>query len=441
MKIYNKLLEYCILPLGDFVLQAPLMKELRQWRRIQYMNRQELQEYQQKNLHKLLKHAVEKNEYYKSLSIENSSDSSVFLNRFPLLNKELIRKNIDKMISGPKKNLVKEVSSGSSGIQGTVYMSKKEEAVIRAIQLLWWEWAGYKIGNRTLQTGITIERNLIKKIKDLLFRVKYFHAFDLSEERVYHFFKGIRSTNWHICGYASSLYVIARIIKEQKLSVPQVQSIISLGDKLFDPYRKMIEEVFKCRVQDTYGCSEGLMIAAQCEAGNYHIMSPHVYLEILDDQDKEVKENEMGRVVVTRLDAFTMPLIRYELGDLAIKAKQDTCCACGRSLPFLGKIIGRNTDIIKTRSGKNLIVFFFIGIFEHYQQIKQFKVIQENMDHIIIEYIPDSDCTDAIIEEIRNKILLHSDNELNITFRKTTFIAPTASGKPQIIDTKIQNIP
>ena len=66
----------------------------------------------------------------------------------------------------------------------------------------------------------------------------------------------------------------------------------------------MIENQFQTNVYDTYGTAEGLIIASQCEHKKYHIFSPHVYVELLDENGKEVVDGEIGNVVVTCLDNF-----------------------------------------------------------------------------------------------------------------------------------------
>ena len=76
-------------------------------------------------------------------------------------------------------------------------------------------------------------------------------------------------------------------------------------------------------IAEVYGTTEGFMIAGLCENGNHHILTPHVYLELLDKDGNEVAPGELGYVVVTRLDAFSFPLIRYYLGDLAIKETEE----------------------------------------------------------------------------------------------------------------------
>jgi phenylacetate-CoA ligase len=160
----------------------------------------------------------------------------------------------------------------------------------------------------------------------------------------------------------------------------------------------------------------------------------------LDDHGNEVKDGEIGHVVVTRLDAFAMPLIRYRLGDLAIKETEDVKCECGKPFPILRLIVGRDTDLVETPTGKKLIVHFFTGIMEHRTEIIQFRIVQEQADQFVLEYIPESevlkleDTLLGILAEMEQK----AGEKLNIVFKKVNQILPTPSGKPQIISTTLK---
>ena len=100
-------------------------------------------------------------------------------------------------------------------------------------------------------------------------------------------------------------------------------------------------------------------------------------------------------------------------------------------------MVGRETDIVKTKSGNFLIVHFFTGIFEFYPSIKQFCIIQRDYEGIEVEYIPESYFRLEDLEDIRGKILAHLDEPFNIKFIKVDNIPPTASGKPQIVISKL----
>ena len=186
---------------------------------------------------------------------------------------------------------------------------------------------------------------------------------------------------------------------------------------------------------DTYGGAEGLMIAGECSEHKYHILSSHVHIEILDEFGNTVPDGDLGEVTVTSLDNFLMPLIRYKIGDLAIKSKKIGRCKCGRSLPIIDKIIGRDTDILFTPKLKVLVVHFFTGIFEHFPEIRQFQVSQlEKGGKINIKYIKGTNFSKVILDKVKDKLYDRAKIEkFPLEFYDVTEIEPSQSGKPQII--------
>src|SRR6185436_9202776 len=104
------------------------------------------------------------------------------------------------------------------------------------------------------------------------------------------------------------------------------------------------------RVIDNYGVTETGYIAFECPAGGgYHVCSESVLVELLDDDGNDVPEGEPGRVVLTSFYNFAMPLIRYAVGDLAVAAHGP--CPCGRTLPRLATILGRQRNIFTFPDG------------------------------------------------------------------------------------------
>ncbi|MBX2963384.1 MAG: phenylacetate--CoA ligase family protein [Cyclobacteriaceae bacterium] len=432
MSTYTSLLENIILPLGDFILGTKYISELKKWREIQWLSEVELLKKQEESLKHILLHSRSRIPYYKDLKLNDHTDPYVWLKQFPLLTKEILKSQSEKLINpNNSQRLIKESSSGSSGFQSTIYMTKAESSMTQAMQTLLWEWSGYRPGLPLLQLGMTLNRTLVKRIKDKLFRTIYQQAFNINEHEVAEALKFSSRRELFFGGYASGLYSYALLAEKLGIKV-SFNGVISWGDKMFPHYRKKIEEVFATKVFDTYGNTEGFVIAGQCTSGQYHILSPHVYLELLDKNGNEVAPGEMGYVVATRLDAYAMPLIRYYLGDLAVREESDSC-ECGRKLPILRQIIGRDTDIVRTRKGKFLIVHFFTGIFEHFPSIKQFRVVQRNLDGIEIEYIPERDFDKDLLNKISSIIEANLGDQLPITFRVVDSIPNTPSGKPQII--------
>jgi phenylacetate-CoA ligase len=158
----------------------------------------------------------------------------------------------------------------------------------------------------------------------------------------------------------------------------------------------------------------------------------HVILEIVDNNYNKLPVGEMGRLLITSLDNFTMPLIRFDIGDiLALNPYQDES-----TLPFstIKQIIGRDVDIIKTKNGYSLIVHFFTAVFGKITEIEQFRIVQETIEILTVEIIPASNFHDEILNEIETELLKDlPPGEINVQFKKVNNIPVSGSGKPQIL--------
>jgi len=434
---YNTFVEHLIMPAGDLLLNTRFMAELRYWRKLMHNKPQEIQDIQEERLNRILHHATQNITFYSSTNAYQQGKGIERLGYFPIMYKQTIKDNIEQLVKGDPGKLVCEQSSGSSGIQGMVYMSRQEQYRAIAAQTFLWEWSGYRIGNPLLQLGMTLKRSTVKILKDKVLRTNYQQAFNINPSEAKQALQLFIGKNGYFGGYASGLYAYACLAEQMGIQV-QFRGVISWGDKMFDHYRSKIEHVFNTRIYDTYGTTEGFIISGQCEHGNQHIMTPHVYLEILDQNGKEVEPGQLGYVVVTRLDAYAMPLIRYYLGDMAVKAPADERCLCGRPFPMLKKIIGRDTDIVRTPLGKYVIVHFFTGIFEHIPEIRQFRVVQQNLQGITIEYIPDQGFDKEILQNITQKIQDFIQEPFIINFKPVDYISSTPSGKPQIVKSLLE---
>lgn len=436
--MYQQFLERILLPIGDLINNSSFCKDLSFWRKVDALSYEELDKLQQNNLKKILQHTSSNVKYYNSVKF-NGNNPNDWLQEFPILTKDILRNNSEELLAVKNKGLKKISSSGSSGISSSVYMSTKDLSSLRAGLIHWWEWYGYRIGNPIIQTGISPNRGLLKSIKDYFFRTIYINAFSHSEEQIIKILKKVKKDNHYVlAGYASSLNVMAEIAEKYHFQI-KFKSVISFGDKMFSHYRKNIEKVFSCKVYDTYGSAEGFLIGAEFDLEYMYILSPQTYIEIVDDNNNPVPNGTIGNIVVTRLDGYAMPLIRYKIGDLGILLPENEYPKERKfQYPLLQQIVGRDTDIVKTRNGKILVVHSFTGIFEYVSEIKQFKIIQKNVDGITIEYIKSDGFTNTILADVTKKLQFYIEDEtFKITFIEVKFIAPTKSGKPQIIESLI----
>ncbi len=435
MKIKPYIIENVIFPIGDLLMGTQVRKQLLIQRKYAQLKEDEIALLQDSKLTSLLNHATTTCEYYK-LFYNEKLKGSEWIKQFPILSKQIALKENSKLISSnyQLENLIKYESSGSGGIRSVVYIDKKEQSIMRAILINWWEWNGYYIGKPIFQTGMSPERGFLKSLKDKLFSTFYFSAFGLDEKSILAALNRIdNKMKMHLFGYASSLYEIAKVANKYKIDI-QFDLAMSQGDKLFDHYVKEINMAFKCNVVEDYGLNEGFMIGQKKDLPYFYVYTPNVYLEILDENNNPVPDGHMGRIIATKLDGFAMPLIRYDTGDLGIMLPKEKYPQ-KRDLPFplLEKVVGRNTDIIRTEDGKTLIVHTFTGIFEFFPEIQQFQVIHNNIESITFKYIPSVNFDQSVLIKIEKLFRERTQSNINIFWEKVNEILPSKSGKPQIV--------
>ncbi|MCD2258224.1 phenylacetate--CoA ligase family protein [Psychroserpens luteolus] len=438
MTLYNSLLKHFILPIGDAFTNGSYLKYIKEWKTNDLKSNTELRSIQNQNLQRILDHAVTNVPFYKD-------QKSTVLTDFPILTKAVLRTHTEDLVSSSCNisKLDKHHSSGSTGQQSFTYMTRDHTFYLRALQTHWWQWSGYRFGDSLLQFGISQKRSTLKYLKDLFFRTTYVKAFGLSETELKAILRKVKKKKYiYIAGYPSVINQLAKASLSHHIR-PNVKGVICFGDKLFDHYKTTIKNAFGSDISlvDTYGCAEGLLMACKHDADYYSIMSPHVFIEVVDDDGKPVDDGVMGHVLVTSLTNYAMPLIRYRLGDLAIKLPKDKYPEhMSLQYPLLQKVVGRETDIIKTTQGVTLNIHSFTGVLEYYQAIEQYKIIQNDLERIRIEYIVDKTkpFDMSILNDIKSKLQKLTKNCLDIVFEEVDVIKPTKSGKPQIIESNLK---
>jgi phenylacetate-CoA ligase len=191
-----------------------------------------------------------------------------------------------------------------------------------------------------------------------------------------------------IFGHAHSLAQLAAAIRDGKLPRTRPVAIISTAMVLHDYQRELIEGVFDCRVTNRYGCEEVSLIACECPAhAGLHVNDESVVVELLDrTSDQPVAAGTPGRVVVTDLANYAMPLLRYEVGDIATWSSHS--CACGRQSAMLQSVAGREADYVVTRSGHFVSGISLTEQFSRLvPQIAQLQIVQESLDQFCFRIV------------------------------------------------------
>jgi phenylacetate-CoA ligase len=379
---------------GDRIFGQKLMRRLRFLEDAQWWDPAQVAARRRDALVRLIDVAYREVPFYRELLDGVRLDprevtSEADLTRIPVVTKAMLRSRYpDGTTRATGQRTYEACSSGSTGTNFCVREDMETAGWYRASFMLALEWSGWRIGIPHLQTGMTVERSADRRWKDRLLRCHYESAFDLSDAHLDRCLERIeRHGLAHVWGYPGSIYFLARRAAERGWNRP-LSSVVTWGDMLHPHYRAAIESTFRTRVFDTYGCGEGIQVAAQCGEGDtYHVHGLDVVVEYLDDAGRPVAPGEAGNIVLTRLHPGPMPLIRYSVGDVG-RAVSGRRCACGRGFDVMEGLQGRSGDVVVTPDGNRLIVHFFTGIIEYFREVANFQVVQEESDRLVVRVVP-----------------------------------------------------
>ena len=211
-------------------------------------------------------------------------------------------------------------------------------------------------------------------------------AYDMTDKRLDEYIKNMHRYNPKIIrGYAQAIFVMSQYMNKKGISDIHPSSILTTAETLFEHQRLSIEKSFGCKVFDGYGGGEAPAAAYECEEHTgYHISSENIILEFIKD-GQSVSPGEKGRIVITNLNNYAMPFIRYDMEDIGIPS--DDICSCGRGLPLMKSVEGRVNDMIVTPEGKMIHSYLFSAVFRGISSVDQFQVIQETEDMITIKVV------------------------------------------------------
>ncbi len=414
----------------------------------QYYDPQQLHELQWNKLKKLLAYSYKTVPYYQILFNENGihPDDIVSYNDFlkvPLLSRKQIAENRDALISDAytRSELKSASSSGSTGQPLTLYHTKDFRLWSKAHQLRNYNWCGgYTIGDKfALLWGSELYfkfKTYLDIIENYLQNRIEFNTFRLNETNMLKICRTLeRFKPTLISSYPSSLLFMSEIMEKYNIVITP-SAIQTTSETLTENDRSLISKKFNCKVLDKYGSRETNVIASECECQTgMHINCENTFVEFIRD-NKPVKPGELGEIVVTNLNNYGMPLIRYSIGDLGVQAAEQ--CTCGRTLPLMQKLSGRESDIISTSKGDMIDSYFFSYLFQNFGEIAYFQVIQDTIDELVIHIVLNTSVEkDSFEKKIIEKINLITGNSFSILFRYVDTIPVEASGKRRLTISKV----
>ncbi len=389
--------------LRDFCYPLSILRLRREFERSQWFPREMLIRDQERRLRHIVAHAYENVPYYRDAfraldltpaDIRTLSD----LTKIPTLSKASLRTHFPDLMAANRARFHPRAArtSGTSGEPVRFLIDKQANVLEFVYYWRHWSWAGYRLGDRFAElSSYAFLHDESRVGRPYLFqRVTgrlLLNSLALSAGIVPAFARALRAYRpQFLKGIASALHYLALFFREAGVNDVRFRGIFSTGEVLTAHQRRTIEQVFDCKVYDSYGHMERTVAVSECPEGGLHINTEYGILETvdlvpLDPQPPGAKVISTARVVGTSLHNFSMPLLRYEVGDLVELEEPNPLCACGRGLPRIRRVLGREEDVIETPDGKVITTIFIV--FSEVSGVAQGQVVQEALDRLRLRVV------------------------------------------------------
>lgn len=398
------------MPISDLLTHKSVSKWLVFLDKSQNWSREQIDNYQNMKLQELIQHAYKNVPFYKELFLDLKIQPSEIktkedLKKLPVITKDDLRRSKDKRFANniDKSSRIYASSSGSTGEPFQYYKTNLSESVLKAAAIRGWSWMDYHLGDPYVKVSMNPRGSVIKKIQDYLNNSMYLSSKQLSQVEFSRIEQSIHNFNpKFIRCYPVPLYFLANQIemKKGRYTGSSLKAINTTGSTLNKEIRDKIEHVFGVSVFDSYSC-EGGAVFFECNThDNYHPSEEYAIQEYLEDGFTLSDPEKPFRHITTDLHNYASPFIRYDTQDYIVLGDNNTC-SCGRHFRNIKKIRGRDSDILRTPSGKYLIVENFVAYFEWIKEVEQIQVIQEDTDLIIIKLLVNSDFNNNIYNKIQ----------------------------------------
>jgi len=442
--MYRYISQHCIYPAYEMFTGRQFLQKWGAMEQSQWWDSETLKKYQLGKLKTLVNFAFEKNPYYrrqfKLLGLDPARiDGVEDFSKVPILTKDDIARNLPEFISAGygQSDLRKFVTGGSTGRNLTFYMDRNtfDSATARVLRGMNWFNCGF--GDKRVKIwGSPIRESLRERsctqLRNFLLREKCISSYAMNEKTILEILRQIqRAKPKALIGYVSALTVLASFIEKHAIEEVRVDAILPAAETIFQEQISLFERSFHGKVFNRYGSREFNGIAQECSFHTgMHVNAETVYVEVIKN-GRPARPGELGEIIITDLDNFGMPFIRYRIEDLGILSSKP--CECGRGLPLLDRVEGRIYDLISCPNGSIQTGTFFSNLTRSVEGISQFQVIQESKGKIRLKLVTQNGFRQDSKDTLTSIIREHCGETMQIDFDFVTVIEPLKSGKHRYV--------
>ncbi|MFC1652604.1 phenylacetate--CoA ligase family protein [Planctomycetota bacterium] len=402
-----------------------------------------LKQRQEQKLTQLLIHAYEQVPYYQEVLAEVGvvQGGQVYLERFsrlPILTKKVIREQGERLYARDRdaRKPYPNTSGGSTGEPLAFLQDRNYDDWNIATKLYFNRMLGKDVGEGEIKLWGS-DRDILagnltwkERFTNQLYNRRFFNCYRFGDEERAELVDLNNQFKPHAYwSYMEAAHELARYLEQHPAAFTSPAIVISTIGPLTTEVKDKIESQLGCKVYNQYGSREVGAIACQCpEQQGLHTFPWWSWVEVVDEVGMSIDQG-VGRVVVTTLENYSMPLIRYDIGDVAVAGGHD--CACRRKSFMLNEVKGRTLGFFKKADGSLAHSHFLVQALFFRDWIKRFQIVQDALDHVLIriERETSEETPKMELEDIRQKTQVLMGSSCEVEFAFVDRIERSASGK------------
>jgi phenylacetate-CoA ligase len=400
-------------------------------------SREQLEDYRNNKLRRLITHCYKNVPYYRSVMEERRIKPKEIrcaedLDRLPVLTKDIVRAHTNELLANNASDMTTTWTrtGGTTGERIQVCKSRECAAWSSMCIERGLEWGGKTVDEPMIQLfggALGIDKASVASQIGRIFRGDVFiPAYEIRTDKALSYFGKIRRSKCRfIIGYPSAIYRLAVLAQELNQDI-KFAVAFPTAELLVPEWEETIRETFKCSVLPYYGCGEVNALGFSTpETSGYLIPEEHALIEVMQ-RDGTTQLYGEGKFLVTDLDNYAMPIIRYANGDAGKTSGPNG------QFPFsrIETLDGRSNSLLMTDKGDLISGMIGVSVFRFTSSVESYRIIQQEPLQITIRIVPKADDVSEDDERLVLSLFTkYLGKRMKISIEKVPSLPISPSGK------------